>query len=370
MINYLDLKRINASFEPQLTQTVAETVASGWYLLGSQVAAFEQAFAAYCGVKYCVGMGNCLDALTLIFKAYIEMGQMQPGDEVIVPANTYIASILAITRAGLVPVLCEPDEDTLLLDAHRVEALLTSRTKAIMVVHLYGRAMQMSLIHQMAKKYQLKVVEDAAQAHGAMDNQCRVGALGDAAGFSFYPGKNLSALGDAGAVTTHDATLARVVRALANYGSEKKYVNTYQGVNSRLDEIQAAVLSLKLARLDADNELRREIAQRYLREIKNPLVHLPEVDDFSQHVFHIFPLRCGRRDELQAYLKAHDIQTLIHYPIPPHQQQAYKTWNGLHFPITEAIHQSELSLPLHPMLLHEEVDEVIKWVNRFTCGSH
>lgn len=367
MIKYLDLKRINASFEPQLSKVVQATVASGWYLLGEKVTQFETQFATYCGVKNAVGVANGLDALTLIFKAYLAMGVMKEGDEVIVPANTYIASILAISRSGLKPILCEPDKRTMLLDPNRVETLITSRTRAIMVVHLYGRAMPIDQLKQLALQRQLKIVEDAAQAHGAMINNVRAGALGDAAGFSFYPGKNLGALGDGGAVTTQDKELAQVVRILANYGSQKKYVNRFQGMNSRLDELQAAVLSLKLTRLDADNELRREIAQRYLNEIKNPLVKLPEISDFSQHVFHIFPLRCGRRDELQAYLKAHDIQTMIHYPIPPHQQEAYQEWSDLRFPITESIHQTELSLPLHPMLLAEEVDEVIKWVNRFTC---
>ncbi|MDD4609316.1 MAG: DegT/DnrJ/EryC1/StrS family aminotransferase, partial [Bacteroidaceae bacterium] len=299
MIKYLDLKRVNEAYEPALSVAVEKVVRSGWYLLGEQVQSFEKQFAQFCGVSHCVGVGNGLDALRLIFRAYCEMGRMQKGDEVIVPANTYIASILAVSDNGLQPVLCEPDEATLLMDAKRIEALITPATKAIMVVHLYGRAMEMQPINELAQRYGLKVIEDAAQAHGARYNGVYVGALGDAAGFSFYPGKNLGALGDGGAVTTNDTELVQVIRALANYGSEKKYVNSYQGLNSRLDEIQAAVLNCKLPFLLPEHKRRVALAKRYLTEIKQPLVQLPVVTDFEGHVFHIFPIRCTRRDELQ-----------------------------------------------------------------------
>jgi len=365
MIKYLDLKRVNEAYEPALSAAVEKVVRSGWYLLGEQVQSFEKQFAQFCGVSHCVGVGNGLDALRLIFRAYCEMGRMQKGDEVIVPANTYIASILAVSDNGLQPVLCEPDEATLLMDAKRIEALITPATKAIMVVHLYGRAMEMQPINELAQRYGLKVIEDAAQAHGARYNGACVGALGDAAGFSFYPGKNLGALGDGGAVTTNDTELVQVIRALANYGSEKKYVNSYQGLNSRLDEIQAAVLNCKLPFLLPEHKRRVALAKRYLAEIKQPLVQLPIVTDFEGHVFHIFPIRCTRRDELQLFLRQKGVETLIHYPIPPHQQAAYPHWNNLSLPITTAIHQTELSLPLYPAMLDVEVDAVVAAINAF-----
>ncbi|MFA6871592.1 MAG: DegT/DnrJ/EryC1/StrS family aminotransferase [Bacteroidaceae bacterium] len=365
MIKYLDLKRVNEAYEPALSVAVEKVVRSGWYLLGEQVQSFEKQFAQFCGVSHCVGVGNGLDALRLIFRAYCEMGRMQKGDEVIVPANTYIASILAVSDNGLQPVLCEPDEATLLMDAKRIEALITPATKAIMVVHLYGRAMEMQPINELAQRYGLKVIEDAAQAHGARYNGACVGALGDAAGFSFYPGKNLGALGDGGAVTTNDTELVQVIRALANYGSEKKYVNSYQGLNSRLDEIQAAVLNCKLPFLLPEHKRRVALAKRYLAEIKQPLVQLPIVTDFEGHVFHIFPIRCTRRDELQLFLRQKGVETLIHYPIPPHQQAAYPHWNNLSLPITTAIHQTELSLPLYPAMLDVEVDAVVAAINAF-----
>lgn len=366
MISYLDLKQINDSFEPELSDTVTRVVRSGWYLLGEEVRNFERKFADYCGVSYCVGTGNGLDALTLIFMAYVSMGRMQKGDEVIVPANTYIASILAVLRAGLTPVFCEPHPDTCNIDPDRIEKLITVRTKAIMAVHLYGRVCEMDSINEIARKHGLKVVEDCAQSHGVLyKKEKRAGALGDAAGFSFYPGKNLGALGDGGAVTTQDEKLAAKVRALANYGSAVKYVNIHKGINSRLDELQAAVLSLKLNRLDEDNDKRRKIAERYINEIHHPEISLPCVEDFSSHVFHIFPVFTIRRETLQLYLKNNGIQTLIHYPIPPHRQEALKEYGNLSLPITERIHAEELSIPISPLFTKEEVDYIIETINSF-----
>ena len=365
MIKFLDLEKVTASFEPGLSREVERVVRSGWYLLGNEVHAFEADFARYCGVGECVGVANGLDALTLILRGYMEMGWMQEGDEVIVPANTYIATILSITRNRLVPVLCEPEEGTCLIDPARIEPLVTARTKAIMVVHLYGQVVDMEPVSQVAAKYHLKVIEDAAQAHGACYQGRRAGNLGDAAAFSFYPGKNLGALGDGGAVTTHDAELAKVVRALANYGSSAKYVFPYKGINSRLDEVQAAVLRHKLARLDADNERRRHVAERYMEGICHPLVALPEWREREGHVFHIFAVRCARRDALQAHLAGQGVQTLIHYPVPPHKQEAYREWNSRSYPVTERIHREELSLPISPVMTEEEVDIVVNAVNCF-----
>ena len=368
MIGYLDLKRVSDSFEPELSETVLRTARSGWYLLGQEVESFEHKFARYCGVNYCVGTGNGLDALTLIFMSYITMGQMKKGDEVIVPANTYIASILAVLRAGLQPVFCEPRLSTFNIDPDKIESLITPRTKAIMAVHLYGRVCEMDAINETARKYGLKVVEDCAQAHGALyRNGKRAGALGDAAGFSFYPGKNLGALGDAGAVTTSDETLACRVRELANYGSSTKYVNAHKGINSRLDELQAAVLSLKLDRLDSDNEKRRAIASRYTKEICHPEICLPKAGERGEHVFHIFALLTKHREKLQSYLKEKGIQTLIHYPIPPHRQEAMAEYSHLSLPITERIHREELSLPLYPLLTEDEICRVTEAVNTFTA---
>lgn len=365
MIKFLDIKRITESFEPGLSQEIQRVVGSGWYLQGAEVERFEQSFAEYCGTKYCVGVANGLDALILILRAYMESGRMEEGDEVIVPANTYIATLLSISRNGLKPVLCEPDPETFLIDPLRIEALITERTKAIMVVHLYGQAVDMNPIHRLAGKYNLKVIEDSAQAHGAIHAGKRTGNLGDASGFSFYPGKNLGAMGDGGAVTTNDENLAEAVRVLANYGSSVKYVFRYKGINSRLDEIQAAILTHKLQRLDRDNNKRREIAGHYLTAITNPFIRLPQWKERESHVFHVFPIRCSRRDELQAYLKDNGIQTLIHYPIPPHKQQAYKEWNNLSYPITERIHEEIVSLPISPVMTKEEVEKVIEIVNEF-----
>ncbi len=364
-VRFLDLKQITDSFEPMLSQEVMRVVQSGWYLLGDEVSRFEKAFADYCDAQYCVGVANGLDALTLIWMAMREMYGWQAGDEVIVPANTYIASILSVTRAGLTPVLCEPHADDALIDASRAETLITSRTKAIMVVHLYGQVCDMDAIKLVASARSLKIVEDCAQAHGALYRGVRVGSLGHAAAFSFYPGKNLGALGDGGAVVTSDKQLARTVRAMANYGSSEKYVNRYKGVNSRLDELQAAVLSLKLPRLDADNDRRRRIARRYLREMVHPDVRPLNLHSWLGHIFHLFVVRSSRRDELQAHLASCGIQTLIHYPIPPHKQEAYKEWNHFSLPITESIHREVLSLPISPVMTDDEVTRVIGAVNSF-----
>ena len=360
MISFLPLDRITASFGPALTDAVTRTVRSGWYLLGGEVASFEKAFADYCGAAHCVGVANGLDALTLILRAYIEAGDMAPGDEVIVPANTYIASILAVSNNGLTPVFVEPDVATCNLNPDLIEQALTPRTRAILAVHLYGRAADMTAICAVARRRGLKVIEDCAQAHGAICDGRRVGVLGDAAGFSFYPGKNLGALGDGGAVVTDDAALATTVRRLANYGTERKYVNQYRGVNSRLDEIQAAVLAVKLPRLDADNERRRAVARRYMAEIANPAVRLPAAPAHeAEHVWHIFPIFSEHRDALQQHLAGCGVQTLIHYPIPPHRQEAYREFSHLALPIAEALARTELSLPIHPLMTAEEVTAVV-----------
>lgn len=365
MIKYYDLKKVTESHEPQISQAISRVVGSGWYILGNEVKDFEQQFAQYCGCAHCIGTGNGLDALTIIMLAYKEMGIMQDGDEIIVPANTYIASILSILQAGLKPVLCEPRWESCNINPDRIEELVTPRTKAIMAVHLYGRCADITSIERIAKKHSLKIIEDSAQAHGATINGRRTGNLGDASGFSFYPGKNLGALGDGGAITTNDKELADTARAIANYGSQKKYVNIYKGLNSRLDEIQAAVLAVKLQRLDEDNERRRNIATRYNTGISNPLVTLPEYNNREEHVFHIYPIFSEQRDLLQQHLHESGIETLIHYPIPPHKQQALAEFNNLEYPITERIHNQELSLPCHPAMSDDEVARVIHAVNSF-----
>ena len=365
MIKYCDLKKITDTYEPQLSEAINRVVQSGWYILGNEVKAFEQEFAKYCGCRYCIGTGNGLDALTIIMLAYKEIGIIQEGDEVIVPANTYIASILSIIQAGLKPVLCEPSWKSCNIDPEKIEELITPRTKAIMAVHLYGRCANIPQIEKIARKHSLKIIEDSAQAHGAMIDGRRTGNLGDASGFSFYPGKNLGALGDGGAITTNDKELAETARAIANYGSQKKYVNIYKGVNSRLDEIQAAALSVKLQRLDADNERRRDIAERYNREINNPLITLPEADNREEHVFHIYPIFCAEREKLQQHLSENGVETLIHYPIPPHKQEALKEFNKHKYPITERIHREELSLPCNPAMSDCEVEKVIEAVSSF-----
>ncbi len=366
-IPYLSLKLLNDSFEPAMSDAIMKTVSNGRYLMGSQVSAFEQEFAKYCGAKYCVGVGNGLEALQLILMAYKEKEQWNEGDEVIVPANTFIASILAIRKAGLTPVLCEPSIEDSLINCSLVEPLITDRTRAIMPVHLYGRLCDMVSLRKIADAHNLRLIEDSAQAHGAYraDGE-RAGHLGDASGFSFYPGKNLGALGDAGCVVTDDEELARIVRMLGNYGSEAKYVHDYEGMNSRMDEVQATVLRTKLARLDADNDVRRALAKRYAEEINNPLVVLPQAPRFAgEHVYHIYSVRCLYRDELRAFLQSQGIETLIHYPIPPHKQKAFEEWNDLNLPITEKLHREVLSLPLSPALTDQQVSRIVKAINEF-----
>ena len=361
MIKFLDLKAINERFRGEMDAAAKRVLDSGWYLLGNEVERFERDFAAFCGVKHCIGVANGLDALKLVIKAY----GFGPGDEIIAPANTYIASILAISDNGCTPVLVEPKWETRLIDDDRIEAAITPRTKAIMVVHLYGRAMDMTKVWALAKKYNLKVIEDSAQAHGAMFAGRRTGNLGDASGFSFYPGKNLGCLGDGGAVTTNDDALAAKVRALRNYGSDVKYHFPYRGTNSRLDEIQAAWLGVKLPHLDADNRRRREIAVRYCSEIRNPLIEVPVNPNDESMVWHVFAVTCPHRDEFQRYLTDRGVQTVIHYPIPPHKQPCYAEWNARNYPVTERIHREILSLPISPVLTDAEVGEVIASVNGF-----
>ena len=393
-IKFFDLKQVNAQYADELHEAVRRVVDSGWYLQGKENEQFERNFAEYIGTKHCVGCANGLDALIWIYRAYIELGVMQPGDEVIVPANTFIASILAITENGLKPVFVEPRLDTLEIDDSKIEAAITERTRSILLVHLYGRCAYTEKIGEICQKHGLKLVEDNAQAHGckapqppkggvnladpilypllkkyANENrhqptEARTGSLGHAAGHSFYPGKNLGALGDGGAVTTDDDRLAEAIRALANYGSQKKYVFQYTGRNSRLDEIQAAILDVKLRHLDADNAHRQAIANYYYDHIANPLITLPTRLPDAHNVYHLFPILCEKRDALQAHLAENGIQTLIHYPIPPHQQQCYKAWNSLSFPITDQIHQQELSLPISPVMTMEEADEIVSILNR------
>lgn len=366
MIKFLDLKKINLSHQIEIEERLLNTFRSGWYLLGSEVKTFEENLACYIGTTYAIGVANGLDALRLILKAYIELGIMQKGDEIVVPANTYIASILAISDNGLIPVLVEPSLDNYNIDIDKIEEKITLKTKGILIVHLYGRVIFSDKLKDIAEKYQLKIIEDNAQAIGSEWNGIKCGNLGDAAGFSFYPGKNLGALGDAGGITTNDEILAKTIRALANYGSNIKYVNTYQGLNSRLDEIQAAVLDVKLKYIDAENNRRKEIAARYIAEIKNPNILLPEnPSDTAEHVWHVFIIRSKNRDNLQSYLTENGIQTLIHYPIPPHKQEAYKDWNEFSFPITEKIHNEVLSLPISPVINDEEVSSIIQIINGY-----
>ena len=372
MIPFLDLKAINQQHRQALIDAVTRVIDSGWYVLGQEVKAFEQEFAAYCGTSHCVGMANGLDALVLTLRAWKEMGKLQEGDEVIVPANTYIASVLAVTENRLKPVLVEPDEGSYNLCPDSVRASITPKTKAIVAVHLYGQLAPMKALMAIADEHQLLVLEDSAQAHGAMVDGKRAGNWGHASGFSFYPGKNLGALGDAGAMTTNDPELAQTVRALGNYGSHKKYENIFKGVNSRLDEMQAALLRVKLKHLDAETRVRQEIAVAYAQGINNPLVRIPidriaTLESLGHHAFHLFVVRVQQRAEFQAHLKAAGIDTLIHYPIPPHQQQAYNSYSGLQLPLTEAIHQEVVSLPIGPTMGADEVKQVIAVVNRFTA---
>lgn len=366
MIKFLNLQKINLQYQEEIEAKLLEVFRSGWYLMGNELANFETNLSHYIGTKHAIGVANGLDALRLILRAYIELGIMNLGDEVIVPSNTYIASILAISDNGLVPVLVEPEMNTYNIDISKIEENITSKTKGILIVHLQGRVIFSDKLREIAKKYNLKIIEDNAQAIGAELNGLKSGNLGDAAGFSFYPGKNLGALGDAGAVTTNNDDLAKVIRALANYGSNQKYVNIYKGLNSRLDEIQAAVLDVKLKYIDTENETRRTIAKRFLQEITNPKIILPgnPVDE-KEHVWHVFVIRTEKRDELQTYLTENGIQTIIHYPIPPHHQKAYQEWNGLSFPISEKIHNEVLSLPISPVMTNEEIDSVIKIMNDY-----
>lgn len=372
MIKFLDLQSINNQYKNEITTAINRVIDSGWYIQGSEVKAFEVSYANYCGSKHCVGVANGLDALTLIFRAYKEMGIMTDGDEVIVPANTYIASILAISANGLVPILVEPDINSYNIDPSKIESHITVRTRAIMIVHLYGRIAMTPQIRQICTNRNLKLIEDSAQSQGAIyayeNRELVAGNIGDASGHSFYPGKNLGALGDGGAVTTNDDELAKTIRTLANYGSIKKYENIYKGYNSRLDEMQAAILNVKLKNLENDNQRRREIAYRYCKGLKDSNITLPiasnEIDSIlhnKSHVWHLFVIRfTSDRQQLQEHLTNRGIQTLIHYPIPPHKQLAYKEWCNISLPITEQIHEQVLSLPIYPTLSDDDVDVVIR----------
>lgn len=369
-VPFLDLKLINNEYKSEIEIVIKRVIESGWYLLGEEVKSFENEYKSFIGSKHCIGVANGLDALRLILRAYIEMNTMHEGDEIIVPANTYIASILAITDNRLKPIFIEPDIHTYNIDPYLIEEKITERTKGIMIVHLYGKNAMDSEIQRLVNKYNLILLEDNAQAQGCYFGNSRTGSLGNAAGHSFYPGKNLGALGDAGAVTTNDNDLAEVIRALANYGSCTKYVNQFKGLNSRLDEIQAAVLRLKLKRLDIDNQRRREIAFFYFENIKNKDIILPEINNSQlinnlSSVWHLFVIRCAKRDFLQKHLSDNGVQTLIHYPIPPHKQQAYNEWNKLSFPVTEKIHNEVLSLPISQVMSQEEVERVVNIINEF-----
>lgn len=359
MIKFLDLQKINANYQEQLQQKMKLVIDKGWFILGNEVKEFETNFANYCGTKHCIGVANGLDALILILKAYIQLGKLQKGDEVIVPSNTYIATILAIFQADLVPVLVEPDLETYNINPELIQQNISAKTKAIMPVHLYGQLCTMERINEIAKQHNLLVIEDAAQAHGLNFEGNNTKA------FSFYPAKNLGALGDGGAITTNDDALAKVLFSLRNYGSDKKYHNEFIGINSRLDEIQAAFLNVKLTDLDADNDQRRTIAKRYLSEIKNNKIVLPKVKSLEKHVFHLFVISTENREELQDYLLKNDIETVIHYPIPPHKQKALKEWNDLYFPISEKIHNEILSLPISQVITDAEIDYVIEILNKY-----
>lgn len=365
MIKFLELKKITALHGEEIKQAVNDVIESGWYLHSDANSRFESHFAQYIGTRHCIGVGNGLDSLTLILRAYKELGVIAEGDEIIVPANTYIATILAITDNNLKPVLVEPRLDTFQIDDSLIEKAISPRTRAIMIVHLYGRCAYTERIGELCRKYDLKLIEDNAQAHGCTYNGKRTGSLGDAAGHSFYPGKNLGALGDAGSVTTDDDQLADTIRALANYGSRKRYVFDMAGRNSRMDEIQAAVLDVKLKYLDEENSRRRSNALYYIKNISNPYVCVPSESYWRESVFHIFPLMTSQRDRLQSYLKENGVQTDIHYPIPPHLQRAYSQWGRPSLPVTERIHREELSLPVSQVLTEEECKEVTRLINDF-----
>lgn len=356
MINFLDLKKINEQHNKELKEACSRVIDSGWYITGKELENFEKNFASYCGTKHSIGVANGLDALTLVLRAWKEQGKLQSGDEVIIQANTYIASILAITENNLVPVLIEPDNESYNLSIENIKSAITDKTKVILPVHLYGQISPMKEIMEIAKEYNLLVLEDCAQSHGASIDGIKAGNWGHAAGFSFYPGKNLGALGDAGAITTNDDDLANIVIALRNYGSHKKYENLYQGVNSRLDEIQAAMLNVKLNYLEKETLYRQDIALTYLENIKNPLIQLPlTAEKYKKnkqiHVWHLFVIRTEHRELFQEYLMKHGVQTLIHYPTPPHKQEAYKKYNHINLPITEKIHNTVLSIPMGPTMV-------------------
>lgn len=361
MIKFLDLHKINERFRNEIDERITQVLDSGWYILGEQVRVFEKNFANFCGVKHCIGCANGLDALNLIIKGF----GFTDGDEIIVPANTYIASILAISQNGCKPILVEPDINTYNINPDLIEQKITDKTKAIMVVHLYGQAVEMEKIWDIAKRYNLKIIEDSAQSHGAIYKGKRAGNLGDASGFSFYPGKNLGCMGDGGCVTTSDDELAYRIRAIANYGSDYKYHHIFKGTNSRLDEIQAAVLDIKLKHLDEDNDRRREIAKFYRENIKNPNIILPQLKEEENHVWHIFAVRINDRDRLKKYLEGNGIETNIHYPTAPHKQECYKEWHHLSFPVFEKIHKEILSLPISPVLTNEEVTKIVKVINDY-----
>ncbi|MDH0304895.1 MULTISPECIES: DegT/DnrJ/EryC1/StrS family aminotransferase [unclassified Pseudomonas] len=372
MIDFLDLKAINKLDREAMLDACARVIDSGWYIAGQELSKFEEAFARYCGTKFCIGVANGLDALILTLQAWKELGRLADGDEVLVPSNTYIASILAISQNRLVPVLVEPDEVTFNICPEAAAAAVTSKTRAILAVHLYGQLADMPAINSLAEEHGLLVLEDSAQSHGASLNARKAGNWGDASGFSFYPGKNLGALGDGGAITTNDEKLAQTLFALRNYGSHEKYKNLFKGVNSRLDELQAAILSIKLTSLDQHTQRRREIAQRYLDGIENPCINLPRIGGEAtdeQHVWHLFVVRCEQREALKKHLLEHGVQTLIHYPIPPHKQSAYKEWNELSFPVSERLHEEVLSLPMGPTLSNEDADKVIAACNSFVMAS-
>jgi len=370
MIPFLDLKSVNARYRDELVAAASRVIDSGWYIHGEEVNSFEREFAEYCGVGNCVGVANGLDALTLTLRAWKESGKLKDGDEVLVPANTYIASILAITENRLTPVLVEPDRETFNFCPNNIRSYISDKTKVILVVHLYGFLAPMPEIMEIASEHGLLVLEDAAQAHGASIGGKRAGSWGHASGFSFYPGKNLGALGDAGAVTTNDGELAEVIRTIGNYGSERKYENKYQGVNSRLDEIQAAMLRVKLSHLDLEIEHRRKLASVYTSNLSNTSVILPvpkdePIADFESHVWHLYVIRSGMRDPLQDYLAKNGVQTLIHYPLPAHKQGAYREWNDRSYPITEKIHNQVLSLPIGPSMSLNTAESVSLLINEF-----
>lgn len=366
MIKFLDLQKINLQYQEEIETKILEVFRSGWYLMGTELSSFEKNLSNYIGSKHAIGVANGLDALRLILRAYIELGFMSPGDEIIVPSNTYIASILAISDNKLIPVLVEPDINTYNIDISKIEEKITPKTKGILIVHLQGRVVFSEELKKKAERHNLKIIEDNAQAIGAEWQGLKSGNLGDSAGFSFYPGKNLGALGDAGAITTNNDDLAKAIRTLANYGSNQKYVNIYKGLNSRLDEIQAAVLDIKLKYIDTENKIRRTIAKHFINSITNPEIILPEYpENEKEHVWHVFVIRSKKRQALQDYLSNKGIQTIIHYPIPPHQQEAYKEWNHLSFPISEKIHEEVLSLPISPVMTNEDIEKIISELNDF-----